>query len=102
MWTVFRSYLAVAALAAAGGLACVEASAETIALIGTGNVGSALGRRFAEHGHRIVAPAEAASRSDIVVLAVPWSAAEQDRAHCIHRRAPLCCPWAARHRHAIS
>ena len=37
-------------------LAAVPASApaETIALIGTGNVGGALGRRFAENGHAVV------------------------------------------------
>ena len=77
------------------------AAAETIALIGTGNVGGALGRRFAENGHTVVygsrdplaadvvalveqtghgavalPPAEAAARSRVVVLAVPWSAAE--------------------------
>lgn len=78
-----------------------SAAAETIALIGTGNVGAALGRRFAEHGHTVtygsrnpadadvaelvrdtghgavaLAPREAAARSRIVVLAVPWTAAE--------------------------
>jgi len=77
------------------------AFAETIALIGTGNVGGALGRRFAENGHTVVygsrdplaadvvalvaqtggraialPPAEAAARSRVVVLAVPWSAVE--------------------------
>jgi NADPH-dependent F420 reductase len=85
-------------------LACASAAgaaAETIALIGTGNVGEALGRRFAAEGHTViygsrspgdadvaalvartgrdataVAPAAAAARSDIVVLAVPWTAAE--------------------------
>lgn len=85
-----------AALCAAEG-----AAAETVALIGTGNVGSALGRRFAEQGHTVVygsrdpaaadvaalvretghgavavRPAEAAARSRVVVLAVPWTAAE--------------------------
>jgi hypothetical protein len=78
-----------------------DATAETIAMIGTGNVGAALGRRFAERGHTVaygsrnpaaadvrelvaatgngavaVTPAQAAARSDVVVLAVPWSAAE--------------------------
>ena len=101
MWGRIRSYLAAAAFAAAGALSSAEASAETVALIGTGNVGAALGQRFAEHGHQIlygsrnptaadvrelvaatghdavaVLPAEAAARADIVVLAVPWSAAE--------------------------
>jgi NADPH-dependent F420 reductase len=100
MWIAIRSCLAAAAIAG-GGLATVPAAAETVALIGTGNVSSALGLRFAEHGHTIVygsrdpaaadvrelvattghgavavTPAEAAARSDIVVLAVPWSAAE--------------------------
>jgi NADPH-dependent F420 reductase len=78
-----------------------SAVAETIALIGTGNVGAALGRRFAENGHTVVygsrdpaaadvaalvretgrgatalPPAAAAARSRVVVLAVPWTATE--------------------------
>jgi NADPH-dependent F420 reductase len=78
------------------------ASAETIALIGTGNVGGALGRRFAENGHTVVygsrnpladdvaalvsetghgavamSPAQAAAQSRVVVLAIPWSATEE-------------------------
>jgi NADPH-dependent F420 reductase len=80
--------------------AAAQAAAETIAMIGTGNVGAALGRRFAEHGHTIfygsrdpsaadvrelvtatggsvaLTQAEAAARADIVVLAVPSTAAE--------------------------
>lgn len=88
--------LAGAATAGAAG-----AAAETIALIGTGNVGAALGQRFAAEGHTVVygsrspgdadvsalvartghgataaTPAAAAARADIVVIAVPWSAAE--------------------------
>jgi len=75
--------------------------AETIAMIGTGPVTSALGPRFATLGHDIVygsrsperravrdlvartsgnasamLPADAARDADIVVLAVPWEAAE--------------------------
>lgn len=101
MREIFHSCLAAAAVAAGGGLWTGEVLAETVALIGTGNVGAALGRRFAEQGHDVVygsrnpadadvrslvattghgsvalTPAEAASRSDIVVLAVPFSAAE--------------------------
>jgi len=82
-------------------LAAAEAAAENIAMIGTGNVGEALGRRFAENGHTIfygsrdpaaadvrelvaatgggaiaLPPREAAARADIVVLAVPSTAAE--------------------------
>jgi NADPH-dependent F420 reductase len=89
--------LSVAAL-----LVGVNAAAETVALIGTGNVGAALGRRFAEEGHTVVygsrnpsaadvaalvretghgavalPPADAAARSRVIVLAVPWSAAEE-------------------------
>ena len=77
------------------------AAAETVAIIGTGNVGAALGRRFAELGHEIVygsrepgrasverlvsasgpearaTTQEAAVRdADIVVLAVPWEVVE--------------------------
>ena len=84
-------------------LACagVPAVAETIAVIGTGNVGSALGQRFAELGHTIVygsrnpersdvrdlvaatgptasaaTQREAAEQADIVVLAVPANVIE--------------------------
>jgi 8-hydroxy-5-deazaflavin:NADPH oxidoreductase len=93
---------AALALACAAAFAGTErAAAETIALIGTGNVGAALGRRFAEQGHSVVygsrnpggadvaalvrdtghgatalPPAQAAARSRVVVLAVPWSATE--------------------------
>jgi NADPH-dependent F420 reductase len=93
---------AVMVLVSAGVLAGAErAAAETIALIGTGHVVSALGQRLAEQGHTVVygsrnpnvaamtellrvtghgavalPPAAAAARSRVVVLAVPWSAAE--------------------------
>jgi NADPH-dependent F420 reductase len=100
MWNVIRASLAAAAVAVAG-LGPQSAAAETVAMIGTGNVGAALGRRFAENGHKIVygsrdpsaadvrelvaitgngavatTQAEAAAQGDIVILAVPWSAAE--------------------------
>jgi 8-hydroxy-5-deazaflavin:NADPH oxidoreductase len=90
-----------AAAAVAGAIGAQSAAAETVAMIGTGNVGAALGRRFAENGHTVVygsrnpnaadvrelvaatghgavavTPAEAAERGDIVILAVPWNAAE--------------------------
>jgi predicted dinucleotide-binding enzyme len=76
--------------------------ADTIAMIGTGSVGSALGPRFASIGHQIVygsrspdsekvmalveatgngasatTPAAAARQADIVVLALPWAVAEE-------------------------
>ena len=95
----FRLLLAFACVALPA--VSVPALAETVALIGTGNVGGALGRRFAENGHTVVygsrdpraadvvalveqtghgaaalSPADAAARSRVVVLAVPWSAAE--------------------------
>jgi hypothetical protein len=70
-----------------------------IAIIGAGQVGSALARGLAARGHRILlglrdpagadtaalaaatgatraSPAEAAAQADIVILALPWSAAE--------------------------
>ena len=75
--------------------------AETIAVIGTGSVGSALGPRFAEIGHTVVygsrtperddvqalvaatsgnsaatTPTEAAQMADIILLAIPWGVAE--------------------------
>ena len=100
MWNVLRASLAATAVAVAG-LGPHNAAAETVAMIGTGNVGAALGRRFAENGHKIVygsrdpsaadvrelvaatgngavatTQAEAAAQADIVILAVPWSAAE--------------------------
>ena len=78
------------------------AFADTIAVIGTGDVGAALGPEFAGQGHTIVygsrepgrskvtelvertgdlasatTPAEAAARADIILLAVPWTAAEE-------------------------
>ena len=91
-------FVLVLALCAAAGPA---AFAETIAIIGTGNVGMALGTEFAAQGNTVVygsrtpgsdktqalvaktegdasaaLPAEAASRADIVVLAVPGMVVE--------------------------
>lgn len=43
-------------------------SAETIAVIGTGNVGTALGTRFAELGHEIVYGSREPSRADVQAL----------------------------------
>ena len=79
----------------------ISALGETFAMIGTGNVGSALGKRFTQLGHTVVygsrdpsrdsvqvlvtetgggatatTPAEAVLGADIVVLAVPWNAVE--------------------------
>jgi 8-hydroxy-5-deazaflavin:NADPH oxidoreductase len=98
--TMNRSWRAAVLWLAAAGLA-PAAFGETIAIIGTGNVGSALGQRFAELGHEIVygsrdagrsdverlvsatgpsaraaPPDEAARASQIVVLAVPWEIVE--------------------------
>ncbi len=75
-------------------------SAETVAIIGTGRVGSALGPQFARQGHQVIygsrnpsrasleqllaatgarakatSQAQAAAVADYVVLAIPWSAA---------------------------
>ena len=78
------------------------ASADTIAIIGTGNVASALGPQFARQGHTVIygsrepgrvdvvelvaetgqgasaaTPAEAAQAGDIVILAVRWPVVEE-------------------------
>ncbi len=87
-------------LALATGMVAATAVADTIAVIGTGRVASALGPGFAEQGHTIIygsrdparaevqalveqtqgaasaaAPAEAAAQADMVVVAVPGGAA---------------------------
>ena len=74
---------------------------ETVAIIGTGNVGAALGQRFAESGHQIIYGSReptresverlvtttgagaratnqraAAEAADVIVLAVPWDVVE--------------------------
>lgn len=78
------------------------AAREVIAVLGTGRVGGALGPQFARIGHTVIygsrepgspkvralvaksgsqasatSPVGAAARADIIVLAVPWHAAEQ-------------------------
>jgi predicted dinucleotide-binding enzyme len=88
-------------LASDASLVASPAVAEAIAMIGTGHVGSALGRRLGELGHRIVygsrhpedpdvqqlvagtnggataaPPRDAVRGADIVVLALPWEAVE--------------------------
>lgn len=45
-----------------------QAWAETIAVIGTGNVGTALGTRFAELGHEIIYGSREPSRADVQAL----------------------------------
>ena len=62
-----------------------------IAMIGAGNVGGTLGKRFSEQGHDVVygvpdpskhanlnalAVPDAVKRADVVLLAAPWSAAK--------------------------
>lgn len=57
-----------------------------IAIIGAGNVGSALSTAFGRAGHRVVlasrsvgpSPADAAKQADLVVLAVPFATAGED------------------------
>lgn len=96
---LFASLLSAALMALA---LPAPAAAETIAVIGTGNVGGALGPEFAALGHTIVygsreperddvvalvertgngasatTPSEAVVGADMVVLAVPGTAAEE-------------------------
>jgi 8-hydroxy-5-deazaflavin:NADPH oxidoreductase len=60
----------------------------TIGILGAGNVGGALGRVWAAKGHRITfgkrggSNAEAAAASEIVVLSVPWPAAQEAIKSC--------------------
>lgn len=95
--TVFKSILATVFLSA-----MTTAWADTIAIIGSGNVATALGPQFARQGHEIVygsrdpkkkgvvtlvadtghgasamTPAEAVNGADIVVLAIPGMIVEQ-------------------------
>jgi len=85
-----------------GFAAPASSSAETIAVIGTGSVGGALGPRFAAIGYTVVygsrtpdhedvqalvaatsngasatTPPKAAQMADIILLAVPWTVAER-------------------------
>ncbi|MDC1435970.1 NADPH-dependent F420 reductase [Gammaproteobacteria bacterium] len=85
-----------------GAVGHLSAQAETIAIIGTGNVGTALGQRFTEIGHTVIygsrspmredvqdlvllsgpnasatTPQEAAQQANIIVLAVPWDVVEE-------------------------
>jgi predicted dinucleotide-binding enzyme len=96
-----RRLLSVLAVLSFGVLA-MPATAETVAILGTGRVGGALGAQFARHGHTVVygsrepqaekvralvaktghgataAPAaDAVKQASIVVLAIPWTATEQ-------------------------
>lgn len=52
----------------------------TIGIIGAGNVGGTLGRRWAANGHNVVfgtrgTVAQTAASSQVVLLATPWPAA---------------------------
>ncbi|MBN1240349.1 MAG: NADPH-dependent F420 reductase [Gammaproteobacteria bacterium] len=98
---MYRQFVPGAVLLVSTLFAAFSAVAETVAVIGTGNVGAALGQRFGELGHRIVygsrepdredverlvaatgpdasaaTQEEAARDADIVVLAVPWDVVE--------------------------
>jgi hypothetical protein len=97
-----RKILYLAGVLCIGFAVPTTVNAETIAVIGTGSVGSALGPRFAEIGHTVVygsrtpnrkdvqalvaatsadasatTQSEAAQMADIVLLAIPWSVAEE-------------------------
>lgn len=97
-----RPITAVAAILGLVGMMAAIGKAETVAVIGTGNVAGALGPEFAQQGHRIVygsrnpgrpqvaelvartgpdasasSQAEAAAQADIVVLAVPGLVVEE-------------------------
>ena len=94
VWLLFSSMF--------GAVVLSTALADTIGVIGTGRVGGALGPRFADLGYTVVygsrdprsdkvqqlvarsgdgasaaSQREAAQQADIILLAVPWGAAEQ-------------------------
>ena len=98
---IYRRILLLVLAFCLSSVAPVSAIAETIAVIGTGSVASALGPRFAKIGYTVVygsrtpdeedvqaliaatsngasanTPSNAAKMADIIVLAVPWSVAE--------------------------
>ena len=99
-----RSFLVLitGSFVAIGSFGLVPAVAETVAMIGTGEVAGALGPEFAALGHRIIygsrnpdrpavrelllrtgkgasatSQAAASAQADIVVLAVPWNAVQE-------------------------
>lgn len=99
---IYRAILPLVLAFCFGFAAPIAALAETIAVIGTGHVGSALGPRFAEIGYTVVygsrtperedvqalvaatsndasatTPPSAAQMADIILLAVPWTVAEK-------------------------
>jgi predicted dinucleotide-binding enzyme len=102
--TVGIAWLAAAIVAAGFGMSAhaEEFSSETVAVLGTGRVGGALGPRFASlgmhviygsreptrddvlklvaktgHGARAATPEDAVADAQIVVLAIPWRATEE-------------------------
>ena len=96
-----RVLVLLLALAPFGATSTAAESPQTIAVIGTGDLGDSLGPRFASLGHKVIygsrdpkaeriaalvartgagasaaLPADAAAKADIVVLAIPWPAME--------------------------
>ena len=96
----FWTSLAIACALVVADAAALAETPETVAIIGTGRVGSALGPRFARIGHpviygsrdpsqdkvrqlvantrgaRAMKAREAADQAQIIVLAMPWSAVQ--------------------------
>jgi 8-hydroxy-5-deazaflavin:NADPH oxidoreductase len=104
--TLFAISAAFATLSSTGcthaAVGAGETPSEIIAIIGTGEVGGTLGRRWAALGYRIVygsrtpgaekvaalvqktghgatvtSPREAAQKADMILLAIPWAAAKE-------------------------
>jgi lactate dehydrogenase-like 2-hydroxyacid dehydrogenase len=63
-----RLYVAAATLALLGSMAGAHAEQHAIAIIGTGNVGSALGERFGALGHRIVYGSRTPADAEVAAL----------------------------------
>jgi NADPH-dependent F420 reductase len=87
----------LAGLLIGSGLVTSAAHAETIAIIGTGNVGAALGQRFAEAGHTVIYgsrdPARASVQSLVAATGNGATAAEQDAAAQAARVVVLAVPF---------
>ena len=94
MWTFITSVVASRpwAVIIFGRASGAQAAAETVAMIGTGNVGAALGRRFAENGHKIFYGSRDPSAADVRELV----AATGNGAVALH---PGGSRRASRHRH---
>jgi NADPH-dependent F420 reductase len=94
---MFSRLWILAGLLLGSGFVAAVAYAETVAIIGTGNVGAALGQRFAQAGHQVIYGSREPERASVQRLV----AASGDRATATDQRAAaqaarvvvLAVPW---------